>query len=349
MKYSKLHALAVLIVVVMASPSFAQSEWIRPGSFMDWPESLKDNGKFELNSRSESEVVSRKRSPIAVQETAFIDEMEPVVQVPTRTVTQTLPVHQQYTSRGWQIFPEGLLFKSYLAGEKEPRFASQWLSEKDRGLIWETAMGGRWGVVRNGTYGTNAEGFQFDIEGAGLARVDPEEESDLEAADFRLGFVATWRDGPYRVKTGYYHISSHVGDEYLIKNPTYVRHNYVRDAVLIALMYDVTPDLAVYGELAWALNANGGADPGELQFGIEYSPKREVWLKGAPFAAINGHLREEYGFGGSVNIIAGWQWIGVESNHSFRAGFQHYNGPSIQYSFIDRHEALTGFGIWFDF
>lgn len=252
-------------------------------------------------------------------------------------------------AHGWQILPDGLLYHSYIAGEKEPRFASQWLWEKDRGRIWEAAVGGRWGLVRKGTYGTNAEGFQFDVEGAGLVRIDPESEDDLEAADFRAGFIGTWRQGAWRWKTGYYHLSSHVGDEFLIKNPTFDRRNYVRDALLFGAMYNINLDLAVYGEYAYAANSNGGAEPGEIQFGVEYSPMLPMWRRGAPFAAINAHLREEYNFGGSVNVLAGWQWRGMESSRTFRFGFQHYNGPSMQYSFVNRYESLTGMGLWFDF
>lgn len=256
---------------------------------------------------------------------------------------------QSNPTYGWELFPDSLLYHSYMAGEKEPRFASQWLWEKDRGRVWEAALGGRWGIFRKGTPGPYGEGFQFDVEGAGLVRIDPEQDSDLEAADFRAGFIGTWKRGQYRWKCGYYHLSSHVGDEFLDNNPGFDRRNYVRDALLFGVMYDVTPELTVYGEYAYAANANGGAEPGEIQLGVEYSALRPVWLKGAPFAAINGHLREEFDFSGSVNVLAGWQWIGPRSGHSFRFGVQHYNGPSMQYSFFDQYESLTGLGIWFDY
>ena len=250
----------------------------------------------------------------------------------------------------WQLLPDGLLYHSYLAGEKEPRFASQWLWDKDRGRIWEAVVGGRWGLVRKGTPGPNGEGFQFDIEGAAFVRIDPEEESDLEAADFRAGFIGTWRTGPWRTKFGYYHISCHLGDEFVIKNPTFNRMNYVRDSLLFGMMYDINPGLQVYGEIAAALNANGGAEPIELQFGVQYFPACATGIKGAPFAAINGHLRQEFDFGGSVNAEAGWAWRGLQNDHLFRVGVQHYNGPSMQWSFVDtRYESLTGIGMWYDF
>jgi len=40
------------------------------------------------------------------------------------------------------------------------------------------------------------------------------------ATDFRFGVPLTYGEGPWRTKFGFYHLSSHVGDEYLLKNPT---------------------------------------------------------------------------------------------------------------------------------
>jgi len=251
---------------------------------------------------------------------------------------------------GWQVLPEGLMYRSYLAGEKEPRFQFVPLVEKNRGLIWEAALGGRAGILRYGnTDEVHPQGWQFDIEGAVLARVDPEEESDLEAADFRAGFLSTWRSGPDAFKAGYYHLSSHVGDEFLIKNPGFNRLNYVRDSLIAGWTHDWTPDFQIYGEVAYAFNAEDGALPWEFQYGVQYSPIAPTGWNGAPFGGLNIHTREDFDWETGVNLVAGWQWRGATSNHIFRVGLQFYNGPSIQYSFVNRKETLIGGGLWFDY
>ncbi|MBX3442054.1 MAG: DUF1207 domain-containing protein [Planctomyces sp.] len=248
-----------------------------------------------------------------------------------------------------QFAPTGLLYKSYLAGEKEPRFQSVWLVEKDRGMVWETALGGRVGIIR---YGSSdpvfPEGWQLDMEGAALARVDLEEESDLEAADFRFGILSTWRMGPTAVKAGYYHLSSHIGDEYLIKNPGFQRLNYVRDSAIIGISHDLTDAVTVYGEFGYAFNGEDGAKPIELQYGIQYNPPDFGW-PGGPFAGINGHTREDFGWITSVNVVGGWQWRSRKSNRSLRLGMQYYDGPAMQWEFAGQHESLLGGGIWFDY
>jgi len=339
---------AISMLFGVSVSAFADTEWIRPGTFIHWPDSLKE---FESEEAQFDAIAPESilRTDFAQQVT--IQEGLPVWEQPPDLLPSsfTPTMLDDVGAETWQVLPPGLMFHSYLAGEKEPRTAAQWLYEKNRGLIWEAAVGGRWGLFRHGTQGPNADGFQFDVEGGALVRIDPEEESDLEAADFRAGFVGTWRRGPWRWKAGYSHISSHVGDEYIIKNPTYHRVNYVRDSILAAVMYDFTPELQGYWEVAYAVGAEGGARPVELQFGTQYSPAVETGFRGAPFAAINGHLRQELRFGGSVNVEAGWAWRGGQSNNLFRAGFQHYNGNSMQWSFVHRYESLTGMGIWFDF
>lgn len=250
----------------------------------------------------------------------------------------------------WRMLPAGLMYRSYLAGEKESRFQFVPLSDVRRGMIWETALGGRTGLLRYGTRDAlRPEGWQLDLEGAVLARISPEHKNDLDAADFRAGFLSTWRDGPNAYKLGYYHLSSHVGDEYLIRNPLFKRLNYVRDSFIAGWTHDMTLNTSVYGEMAIAFNYEDGALPLEFQFGTQYSPYFRTGLAGAPFVAANVHIRQDFNFGTGVNFVTGWQWRGADTNHLLRTGLQLYDGPSMQYSFVNRHETLFGGGIWFDY
>ena len=250
----------------------------------------------------------------------------------------------------FQLLPDGLLYKSYLAGEKEPRISSVWLYEKNRGWVWETTLGGRVGLLRYGTEGAvNPQGWQFDLEGAAFPRIDPVVRSEMDSVDFRAGMLATWRSGPTAIKCGYYHISSHIADEYMLTHPTYHRIEYVRDSFILGLRQNLNDDLAIYGEVGYAFGHQGGAKPLEFQFGFEYSPAIANGLWGSPFAAVNGHLREDFNFSGSLNAEAGWQWRGAVSNRLLRAGFQYYYGKSLQYQFFDKHEELLGLGLWFDY
>ncbi len=250
----------------------------------------------------------------------------------------------------YQLLPDGLMYKSYLAGPREPRMSSVWLYERGRGWVWETTLGGRVGIWRYGTTGPiQPQGYQFDIEGAVFPRIDPVVRSELDAVDFRAGMLLTHRDGPLAWKMGYYHISSHLGDEYMLTHPLAQRIEYVRDSAIAGLTYDVRRDVSIYGEIGYAAGNTGGAKPLEFQFGAQYSPVIPTGIEGAPFAAANIHLLEDFDFSGNFNIVWGWQWRGTYNDHLFRAGFQYYDGNSLQTQFFNKYEQLLGLGMWYDY
>ena len=245
-----------------------------------------------------------------------------------------------------QFLPNGLLYKAYMAGEKEPRFKSVWLDDDQLGAIWEVGLGGRLGLVRYGSTGpVRPEGWQIDLQGGVLPRLITAGQ-DLVAVDYRIGLFGTWRRGPTAIKFGYDHLSSHLGDEFLLANPGLSRRNYVRDAIVLGVSCDATADVRFYGEIGASPATDGGAEPLEVQYGVEYSPRCPG---GAPFAAVNSHLREEFDFGGSFNILGGWQWRSSYSDRIFRVGGQYYHGKALQYSFFDKQEELLGAGMWMDY
>ena len=248
-----------------------------------------------------------------------------------------------------QFLPDGLIYRSYLAGAKESRMGCAFVHEHRQGWIWDIALGGRMGILRFGTENTDRpDGWQIDIEGASLPRLDLENRRDLTAVDFRFGIPLTYGRGRYQTKFAYYHLSSHLGDEFMVRNATLARRNYSRDVLVWGHSLFVTDDVRLYAEAGWAFYADDGAEPWEFQFGIDYSPVRRHCPPGAPFFAINGHLREEVDFGGNVVVQTGWQWRG-DSGHLFRLGMQYFSGMSDQFEFYDQYEDKLGFGIWYDY
>jgi len=253
----------------------------------------------------------------------------------------------------WQLLPDGVLYRSYQGGPREPRLASAWLYDSDAGWLWDLTAGSRVGLLRYGSQPGDAPGgWELSLQGAAFPRLNIDQNFDLDAVDFEVGMPLTWRDGPWQGKLEIRHLSSHLGDEFLIHNPSYPRLNYVRDSVVFGGGYWATPDTLLYLEANYAFNRDGGAEPWHFQFGVDYSPHPVAnWLgwHGMPFLALNGELREEVDFGGGFNAMAGWQLTGPESRRTLRFGMQYYNGKSLQFSFFDRHEELFGVGIWYDY
>ena len=161
----------------------------------------------------------------------------------------------------------------------------------------DAAVGGRVGLLRYGTENNLLpEGFQFDAEAAAFPRLQLNQVRDLAGVDFRAGAVLTLRSGPWETKFAFYHLCSHLGDQYLLENPGVERVNFSRDALVLGLAYRPIPDVRFYGEVGWAFDCWGDTEPWEFQFGIEYSPARPTGLAGSPFFAINAHFRQEVQF-----------------------------------------------------
>jgi Protein of unknown function (DUF1207) len=240
------------------------------------------------------------------------------------------------------------MYPSYVAGEKEPRAGMQWLHDNDLGWRAEATLGTRIPLWRYGTDDPIApEGWQMDFEGVVASRVDGR--MDLDSIDFKIAFLLTHRRGRTAFKAGFYHLSSHVADDFLLKNPGYLARAYARNSVVGGIAQDLTQEVRVYGEFGYAVDTHGGAEPVEVQFGAEYDPEPAGRWWGRPFAGVNLHFREEFGSDASINLVGGLQWRTRESRHTFRWGVQYYNGKSLQYSFFDREEAWLGTGVWTDF
>lgn len=248
----------------------------------------------------------------------------------------------------WQLLPNGVLYHTYWASAAEPRMSTQIVAERGNGPYIDSHIGGRLGIVR---FGSRAfpEGWQFDVLGGAKLRQNAGEELDVEAVDFRYDLLLTRAQGPHRWKFGFYHVSAHTGDEYLLKNPLHERLNFLRDTVVLGYSYYPMPTLRLYGELGYAFYTDI-SEPLEVQFGFDYGPAHKTGPQGAPFLAMNGHLREELEFGGNFALQAGWAWKSDRLNDgTLRTGLYLYEGASPQFSFFHRYERQIGVGLWYDY
>lgn len=248
----------------------------------------------------------------------------------------------------WKFLPQGYLYHTYLASEAEPRLATQLFYERHQGQFLDSFIGGRIGFVRFGRQ-DSPEGFQLDLLGGANLRQDPTPDWDVDSVQFRYDIPLTYRKGPHAWKFGFYHISAHLGDEFLLKNPGYNRLNWLRDSLYLGYSYFVLPELRLYAEAGWAFNCDI-SEPWEFQFGFDYAPVYPTGIHGAPFLAFNTHLHQELNYGGSINIQGGWSWRGEgRSGGLLRTGPYYYDGGSPQFSFFTIHEQQFGWGLWYDF
>ena len=249
----------------------------------------------------------------------------------------------------WQILPEGLIYEAYLAGMKESRMMGNLVHVDGEGWKIDATAGGRVGLLRLGSlHPGRPEGIQLDVEGSAQLRLDPESRMDFDAVDFRTGLPLSFGAGRTRWKFGYYHLSSHVGDEYLLKHPGFPRLNFARDVLILGHSLYLSPRTRAYFEMGWAFYSDI-SEPWEFQFGLDHAPVTATGPRGAPFWALNAHFRQELDFGGTFTAQTGWAWRSDVSSPLFRAGFHYYNGKSNHFSFYNEHEQQFGMAVWYDF
>lgn len=250
----------------------------------------------------------------------------------------------------WRVLPEGVIWQSYMAGVHEPRISGVPFFDDNGTAFMDVSLGGRASLLRYGTDGPGRPlGGELQVEGAAFPRLNLDENWDLDATDFRFSVPLVYGRETWEAKFSYYHLSSHMGDEFAIReNALAQRINYSRDELVAALAWYPLPAWRWYAEAAWAFHYAGGAEPWEFQFGVDVVEPGPTGGWGAPFIAVNGHLREEVDFGGNVVFQAGWLWRG-NSTRTTRLGFHYFNGKTNQLEFFDQFEEQIGAGLWYDF
>lgn len=252
----------------------------------------------------------------------------------------------------WRLLPDDLIWHSYWAGTKEPRISGTLFEEiQDDVTLFDVTFGGRTSVLRYGTVSQGRpEGWELQLESAAMLRLNLDEDWDLEAVDFRIGVPLIYGQERSQWKFAYYHLSSHLGDEIVLRGAKSItdRINFSRDVLVVAYSLFPVPALRLYSEAGWAFYADEGTDPWEFQFGADYAQPGPTGCRGTPFFAINGQLREEVDFGGNLVVQGGWLWRG-KGGKILRTGLHYYNGKSNQFQFFDQFEQQIGFGLWHEY
>ena len=265
---------------------------------------------------------------------------------------------------GYVPLPRGDVFCPIIADPKAIRsFASLLRHESGDGLndakldIASVGIGdafglGRWNGSRRG------DGVQFSLTAAVFAQFDLGTESfDLLNADYVVGLPVTMRRGWFSTRLRVYHQSSHLGDEYLLREPP---DRQDRENI-------------TFESLEWILSADGGPlrvyGGGEMLFrrepedlgrflahgGFELRPQARIIplgsLGGFRFVAA-GDVKssEEQDWKPAISARAGLEYDRAgEDITARRYGIfaEFYTGPSPYGQFFREKVRLMGVGIHF--
>lgn len=262
----------------------------------------------------------------------------------------------------FEILPSGQLFPSLIASLQEPQLRNSLIrarSERDfNTLLGVTEQGASLSLWRmNGR--RRGDGLELSIQGSAAAQFDlASSRWTLLNADYTFSYPVTVRRGPVAARFRYVHLSSHLGDRYLLQRPDARRFGgagYRRESVelLVARTFgDSTRSIVAYtgGAHAFAVTpkdmkrgtVRGGLDASRRfhEFG---TTARASWVGGAEVS-----LAEERGWNAGVSARlgyeigrAGGEWPG---GRRYRMLVEFYDGPAT-YGHFSREDRLRYVGI----
>lgn len=149
-------------------------------------------------------------------------------------------------ARAAEAFPRTLLFQPLMADPRWPAFAGAMhrYSRSRSNVLWAATFGESFPFAGN----RGGEPWQFGMHAAVFTIWDTQTESqDMINADFIVGFPYTWRRGAWSFMARLFHVSSHLGDEFVLTHPSVARVNLSYEALDAKVSYDFERGLRAYG------------------------------------------------------------------------------------------------------
>ena len=272
----------------------------------------------------------------------------------------TRPASEPQEPARTTFLPDDELFSPPLADSREPRMMLGLRRERWIGLpLAVTATdetftagfvgaGGHFGFLGRRRPG-GCNGFQLGIFGGADAQFNLDAaRRDLIATDFQVGAQLSARKGGLSVRLRVYHLSSHVGDEFLLHNPRIIPKEFG---------YESFDALVSLDGAAWRAYAGGGfidfafgdPDTAVAQAGFEMRKRRD---DGGfrPVAAVDVTAMDEREWGLTTTTQAGFEWTSPAAVRRLRALVVFVNGyaPHGQYILQQRARGI-GISGQFDF
>lgn len=221
------------------------------------------------------------------------------------------------TAEGWQAFPEGRVVPPFMADPRAPHFSLAYLRYTKSEFpklrnVGSVSLGEEFNLVQYGSAGFGQ--FNVALEPAIFAIFNMDQPSeDLINADYRIGLPLEYRHGPVAFKFTTLHQSSHLGDEFLLNNPTIDRVNLSYESIDLKATLDLG-QFRVYAGGSRLVHQ----EPEDLkrwgaQQGIEWlSTATFISDALAPLIAVDLQEREETDWRVSVSVRAGIELVNPE-------------------------------------
>ena len=264
-----------------------------------------------------------------------------------------------------EAFPSDDLFRPLLADPEQPQLFALWqfrksLMEQSAANIGTVGIGENFGFY---TRRKGCNGWQIGLLTGIFSQFNLDtSNSQLINVDFNVGVPLTWRQGNWSARARFYHVSSHIGDEFLGANPTFQSIGLLYEAIDMIVSYDFQKWLRLYGGGAVLVNRQPSTiDRNTAHWGFEArtpTPLGRSYLFGLlsnpilVLPLLTGDFKsvEEQAWYINTNVLMGFDMFRVGSFRRFRFLINYYHGynPYGQFFYSQKTESF-GAGAYFMF
>lgn len=246
------------------------------------------------------------------------------------------------------LFPAGDIYPVYVADPHRPSNAMLFRFYTQKDIPGTTrrrtglSAGGRFGLIRIDTHGPQQWSWQVSMDAGLDALFDSDYSNGAIGWDGNYGFVVTMKSaGPWSVKVGATHVSSHVGDEYEDRMHR-TRIDYTREEIVAGVAWRPSARWRVYGETGRSYQLlNAQQRPWRAQQGVEYETRLRLWgSRFAWYGAADLQAMQERGWRIDPALEGGI--VTRSSGRTYRILIQYANGrPPVTEFFKSSEHSIT--------
>lgn len=243
--------------------------------------------------------------------------------------------------------PGGQLFDPLIADPRWPHFGAsyqRYIDDKKLRDVAAVSFGETFTVYRDDA---PAGWWEIGIQAGVFALFDLDAASkDLINADYFVAAVAGYRHDRLSLLGRLFHQSSHLGDEFLLRNRI-KRLNLSYEGVDLKLSYEFFGDvLRTYVGGGYLFDRDPSAlKPGSLQWGLEF---RSPWpgddSRIRPIAAVDVQNREQNDWHSDISVRAGLEFNGVLVTRKLQLLLEYFRGYSPNGQFYQDKIDYIGLG-----
>jgi hypothetical protein len=262
---------------------------------------------------------------------------------PARSASGVALAHARQTG----LLPGGQLFDPLIADPRWPHFGASYQRYLDDAKLRDVAavsFGETFTVYRGDAPGG---WWEVGIQAGVFSLFDLDAESrDLINADYFVAAAAGYRHDRLSLLGRVFHQSSHLGDEFLLRNRV-KRVNLSYEGVDLKLSYEFFGDvLRTYVGGGYLFDRDPTTlKPGSLQWGLELrSPWPGEGARVRPIAAVDVQNREQNDWHSDVSLRAGLEFKGVLVTRNLQLLLEYFRGYSPNGQFYQDKIDYIGLG-----